>query len=237
MRDFTAEEKLLFATNIGMPFSDHVKVSRAVVSDTTAKLANQTPAKWFSSFCRALSETDINNTKKKAKLWADFALQAQKSLELPSKPKKGPKLPSLIALNLCDWAADILDEMGWEGGTVSGIAMRRLVMGELAAEADAGGNWEIWLTHVDWINITREQALSDVALTPWVDYIKSEESIGSSKRGSDLFVDWLQDSNNEEEEESEDADTDSPLGEDGSQPTSESPSEEESPPNDTSSAD
>lgn len=227
MEDFSTREQLLWAENVKRPFGDHPKVARSVISAGTAELAQETPVSWFREFAAWFPEREETGKQLKAKL-RGFALRAHKTVGKDEKGKMKVE-PSLVGNNLCDWTADVLDEAIAKGEELSAIALRREVASELQREADAAGEWNLWLTHLHWVLLRRAALERGEAPATWETFIASPESGQAWREGSKEFIDWLQSiqpvekKGEEEFPDDEDDDSDSPLEEDGEQPTTEIP--------------
>ena len=227
MEDFSTKEQLLWAENVKRPFSDHPKVARSVISAGTAELAQETPVAWFREFAAWFVSRDETGKKLKAKL-RGFAVRAHKHLVKDEKGKMKVE-PSLIGNNLCDWTADVLDEARANGQELSSIGLRREVASELQREADAAGEWNLWLTHLHWVMLRRAALERGEAPQTWETFIASPESGQAWREGSAAFIEWLQSiqpvekKGEEEFPDDEDDNSDSPLEEDGAQTTSPTP--------------
>ena len=227
MEDFSTQEQLLWAKNVKRPFSDHPKVARSVISAGTAELAQETPVSWFREFAEWFAGREETGKELKTKL-RGFAVRAHK-MKVKDEEGKLKIEPSLIGNNLCDWTADVLDEAIAKGEELSSIGLRREVASELQREADAAGEWNLWLTHLHWVLLRREALARGEAPMTWETFIASPESGQAWSKGSKEFIDWLQAIQPVEKKgeetfpDDEDDDSDSPLEEDGDLPITETP--------------
>ena len=198
-QDFTIAETQLWGKNIGLPFSDFPQVFRAIGTQMTFALAQETPVSWYVAFTAGEPEKwtppeviDADGNKKLL-TWSETM-----SVMLGARD-------ILVATNLIEWCVDVLDNKD----LADGVEVRRAVVDELQKEVKSAGDWDAWVCHFAYVMYYREAKNKGGSPNAWDDYCKDTPMSEAKSVGSEGFMAWL---NSKVPLDDEEFDGDNPLG-------------------------